>query len=88
MLKGPFLLSLILATAFALSTPVIAQTAGYAVSFDGVDDFLDYGAHPILNFALTDSFTYECWVNVPSTEFQGVLLSQRKPTDPWPLFIQ
>ena len=49
-----------------LGGQLLAQTdAGYALSFDGVDDLLDYGSNPSLNWSVTDSFTYECWVKVP-----------------------
>ena len=35
-----------------------------ALSFDGVDDYVDMGHIPVINFQRTDNFTINCWVNV------------------------
>tara|TARA_B100000902_G_scaffold193050_1_gene184475 strand:- start:72 stop:9053 length:8982 start_codon:yes stop_codon:yes gene_type:complete len=36
----------------------------YTMEFDGVDDYVDMGHIPVINFQRTDNFTINCWVNV------------------------
>jgi hypothetical protein len=49
---------------------------GQAFSFDGVDDYVDYGTSATFNWAAESSFTYDFWLQ--TTENQGVIISQRK----------
>ncbi len=42
---------------------------------DGVDDYVDYGTSPVLNWTPDASFTYEFWLRTTDTE--GMILSQR-----------
>ena len=41
-----------------------AQGAGYALSFDGTDDYVTLG--DVLDFERTDPFTIEAWVSMGS----------------------
>jgi parallel beta-helix repeat protein len=46
-----------------------------ALSFDGVDDYVDCGNNPSLNFGLGVSFTYEAWIYAKSTtgKWRGII---------------
>ncbi|MCB0263931.1 MAG: T9SS type A sorting domain-containing protein [Calditrichaeota bacterium] len=55
------------------------ENANSAYSFDGVDDYIDYGALPLLNFLSNSSFTICGWIK--TTESVGMILSQRNSGD-------
>ena len=63
----------------------VGPNGSESLVFDGVDDLVDYGANPALNWAATDSFTYEFWVQVPPGETDGMIISQRSVTDHRPV---
>ncbi|MFY0608668.1 MAG: BspA family leucine-rich repeat surface protein [Cyclobacteriaceae bacterium] len=45
---------------------------GHALAFDGVDDYVDFGNDPSLNFDNTDAFTFEAWVNTSASGTQSI----------------
>lgn len=49
---------------FLINQFIFAQDAGYALSFDGGDDFVNMG--DVLDFERTDSFTIETWIKMGS----------------------
>lgn len=46
----------------------------HSLSFDGVDDFLDFGDNPEHYFAAGQSFTIEWWVKLNSNSSQGAMI--------------
>jgi len=59
------------------ATCVIGKS-GNALSFDGSDDYVDYGTSSDFDWATTDNFTYEFWLK--TTEIDGMIISQRSST--------
>lgn len=59
---------------------------GYALEFDGIDDYVDYGTSTNFNLPTTTSYTYELWVKIPSSEIDGPLIAQRSRTSGAPVF--
>jgi len=49
---------------------------GRALSFDGVDDFVEIGNRPILNFHGTQPFTIEAWVRPAVANHGGSILNR------------
>jgi len=49
---------------------------GNAVSFDGVDDFVEIGDRPTLNFHGTQPFTIEAWVRPAVANHAGVIVGR------------
>ena len=49
---------------------------GNAVTFDGVDDYIDIGDRPILNFHGTQPFTIEAWVRPAVANHSGMIVSR------------
>ena len=58
--------------------------AGNAMSFDGVDDYVDCGAGSSLD--ITDVVTFEAWVNVKSSS--GGRYISGKSTDEWVIYFE
>lgn len=56
-----------------------AQSGSHAGSFDGVDDFVDFGSAPALNFG-TGSFTVSTWIKTDGNAQLGAFYSHRGNT--------
>jgi PKD repeat protein len=57
--------------------------SGQGLSFDGLDDYFDYGISNNFNWESTSSFTYDFWLK--TTENYGMLFSQRSITSQSPV---
>ncbi len=53
---------------------------GLGVSLDGIDDFVDFGTGPSLNFG-TDNFTFSLWVNYASLSGEQVVIEKYIETE-------
>lgn len=62
---------------FLLSSTVNAQTAGNALDFDGVDDYVDCPLPSIFNSIGTSEFTIELWANPTVGTFERLFYAQR-----------
>lgn len=57
------------------STWTSAGRVGGAYVFDGVDDFIDLGASPVLNFG-SGNFTYEAWIKTSALGVGSRIIAQ------------
>jgi hypothetical protein len=52
-------------TLFLITAASASAGPGYALSFDGVDDYVTVPDHPALTF--TNAFTWEAWIKITKT---------------------
>ena len=58
----------------ASASATVSSACTYALSFDGSNDYADFGEPASLDFTLSSSYSIELWVNVLSTPSDGATL--------------
>jgi len=58
------ILTLSVALAFVMSSTLFAQTGGYALQFDGTNDYVSVPHSSLLNFGTSTNFTIEAWIKL------------------------
>jgi len=56
-----------------------------ALSFDGSDDYINYGANSGFNWESGEDWTYEFWVKILADEIDGTIISQRRSSSESPV---
>ncbi len=67
LIRAAFLAAIALCLLVSTSPTPVQAGSGYALSFDGVDDYVTVPDHDALTF--TNAFTWKAWVNVTKTQW-------------------
>ena len=62
--------------------PTFSSANGGSIMFDGVNDYVNLGNNPSLQFG-TGSFTLNVWINLENTSSSDTILVKRQPVDPF-----